>query len=445
MELRHLKDMDRFWTSPPHGGRKDFMMKTTELSKKLLASLFALTLAGAPAIFAPTPVEAHLLSCNQERGIGTRVYNKAVKGHTVHPATGDVAAIQDRLVECNSSRLNLKDNSHRRYLARTVIDESVNYPNAFMAPGGISVVYAKQIEIDRKYDRAARIQDDVERPLDAVNYSAQSVCASTLAHEYGHYANEDFLRMADRHVAMSIALACIPTPASIAVAASAGTAAGNILVIRQESFAAEAGADATALDFLDNVPEYSMGSAITSFRHLQKYLRSTNQKDSGGFRNFIQAHSHTDKRIERIRTHIADVSNGRVQLAEDGRLTVDGNLVCGTGRLMDADRADGRERTDYLAGQIASCMARHIWKPEHLRAMKESEYVRGGSSDHTVFVACENAGASEGYGKIAKVLGTFDYPIGVADRLLTTAQRKAKAELQAVWELTRTLHARMNA
>ena len=417
------------------------------IKKIAVLSLTLCCTAGVPAMFqTPGVASAHVLSCAQERGIGAKVYHKAVKGHNVQEAQpgSHIASIQDRIVQYNSDRLNLKDGKHKRYLARTVVDYTPNYPNAFMAPGGYNVIYNKEIEIDRTYDKYTRIQDDPVRSLTPADYTARSNVAATLAHEYGHYANADFLRAADRHVAISVALACIPTPASIEMAVTAGAAAGNMMVVRQESFAAESGADATALEFLDNVPEYSMGSAVTCFRRYQKYMRSTNQNEGGGLRNFLAAHSHTDTRIDRARAHIAEVSDGRVQLADDGRLTVDGQLLCGTGYLADQDRADGRERTDFLAGQIASTMARHLFTPEHLATIKESEFV-GGSSDRTVLIACAEAGKTEGHGRIVKFLGTFDYPLGKAERLLTTAQRKAKAELESIWDLTRTLRARIAA
>lgn len=426
-------------------------MKSIAFPNLLSSALAALMLFAAPAALAlPTApaAEAHMLSCKQERAYGAKLYNKAVKGHDVHEATGGVAAIQDRLIEKNSDCLNYEDKKHKRYLARTMVDETPASPNAFMAPGGRSVIYAKEIDIDRTYDRAARIEDDARRGLGPADYSARSNIAATLAHEYGHYANEDFLKSADRHMAIAVAFACIPSPATLAAdaALTAGLAAGNLLTVRQESFNAEADADATSLDFLDNVPEYSMGSAITTFHRYEKYLRSTGGKDSSdGVRNFINPHSKSDTRIQRVRDHIKDVSLGRVTLDADDRLTVDGQLVFGTGYLADADRADSRERTVYLAGQIAGTMKRHLFRPGYLCLMRECDFAPGGSENRTVLVVADHEGKTEGHGTIMKVLGTFDYPKGTADRLLTAAQRKAKAELQAVWDLTRTLRARMKA
>jgi len=394
----------------------------------------------------PSVASAHLLSCAQERGIGAKVYNKANKGHDVRVAEDGsaVACIQDRLVQYNPERLNMKDGKHKRWIARTEVDYSATYPNAFMAPGGYNVIYEKEIEMGRTYDKYDKIQQDPVRPLDVANYSARSNVAATLAHEYGHWANADFLRMADRHIALSVALAAIPVPGAAAVAASVGAQAANVMVIRQETFAAEAGADEAALEFLDNVPDYSMGSVLSNFHRDQKYMRSHNMKEGGGFQNFLYAHSHTDTRMERARDYIKKVSKDCVDIDEDFRLRVDGTLVNGTGRLMDADRADGKERTAFLAGQIASCIKRGVWKPEHLTTMTEKAYTRGyGSEDRTVLVACQEAGKAEGHGLIVKVLGTFDYPMKRAKNLLTAAQKKAAAEFQAVWDLTRSFHARV--
>jgi len=90
-------------------------------------------------------------------------------------------------------------------------------------------------------------------------------------------------------------------------------------------------------------------------------------------------------------------------------------------------------------------MKRHLFRPGYLCLMRECDFAPGGSESRTVLVVADHEGKTEGHGTIMKVLGTFDYPKGTADRLLTAAQRKAKAELQAVWDLTRTLRARMKA
>ena len=136
---------------------------------------------------------------------------------------------------------------------------------------------------------------------------------------------------------------------------------------------------------------------------------------------------------------IHETSGGRVTLDDAGRLYLDGKLVFGSGKMNWTSDASAEERTAYLAGQIATTMQKGCWHYRNLGPMRESEYLpgRNASPNRTLLVACAQQGNREGYGKVIKVLGSFDYPLGRADKDLTYAQQRAKAELEAVWDLAR--------
>ena len=63
-----------------------------------------------------------------------------------------------------------------------------------------------------------------------------------------------------------------------------------------------------------------------------------------------------------------------------------------------------RERTEYLAGQIASCIQKGIWMKSHLAFMKERSYFPNGRYGWTLLIAY---GSSDHTGKPVKILGSF--------------------------------------
>lgn len=395
--------------------------------------------ASLPAIIqTSSTAEAHVLSSAQERGIGIKVFKRNTKKHEIVTPSDDhiVSVVQKRLVECNPKKLNMKDGRHKRWLAPTVIDNTPNYPNAYMYPGGYSVIYSKEIEYDTTYDEAAAIQNDRRRPTTPAYYTSNSNIAAILAHEYGHWSNADFLRNADRHLAISALISAIPIPVGAVAGATIAVQGGNVMLNREESFKSEQGADQSSLEFLSNVPEYSMGSALSSFARYKKYLRSYHLNEGGGFENFVAAHSHTDTRMQRACDYIKKISHNRVDIDIDCRLRVDGAYLCGTGYLADAYRADGKERTAFLAGQMATCIQKGIWKRGYLACLPENQYSPSdGSADRTILVVCSAHGRNGGCGSIEKVLGTFDYPLGKKRQNLTASERMAADELRAVWNL----------
>ncbi len=216
--------------------------------KKILAAILSIvtivTIAAIPVLeLEPATAEAHMISSKQERGIGDKVYKKATKGHKIEvpPENTIINFAQKRLVECNPNRLNMNDGKHKRWLFPTVIDNSENEPNSYMCPGGRSVVFKGIINLETTYDQYKHIRDDRQRPISSAYYTSNSNIATILAHEYGHWANADFLRSVDRHMGISIALSCIPVPVGAVLASNIATLGGNIMLNRQESFNAEDG------------------------------------------------------------------------------------------------------------------------------------------------------------------------------------------------------------
>ncbi len=411
--------------------------------KKILAALLSIVTIAAIPVFElePATAEAHMLSSKQERSIGDKIYRKHTKDHYIEvPSETDIVSIaQKRLVECNPDRLNMNDGKHKRWLYPTVIDRSETYPNAYMYPGGRSVIFYTNVDIETIYDKHDNFRDDDYRPTSADYYTSNSNVAAVLAHEYGHWANADFLRSADRHMGIAVALSCIPIPVGAVVGAHIATAGGNVLLNRQESFNAEAGADQAALELLANVPEYSMGSFISSFTRYKKYLKSNNMTDkTTNFKDFVAAHSHNDTRMQRACDYMKKISNGRVELDINSRLKVDGKPVGIDGLLMDTKLADGKERTAFIAGQIATCIQKGIWDHHHLVITRESDYLPdNGSYWRTVLFACETPGRDHGSGRIIKVLGTFDCDIDSinSNGRLSKDKQRAVDELRSIWNM----------
>ena len=200
----------------------------------------------------------------------------------------------------------------------------------------------------------------------------QDTKMNCMAHELGHYVNEDTInRVADRD---------------------------------DTHVKSEYAADEEAWALLESVPEYSIGSQLTDnlLRKQGKYAFELNNTKSAS----------DDKRIGAIIGHISKISGGRVKIDEACRLTVDGRPFMGTGYVPASDDATKEERTAYLAGQIASCMKDGLWTRSRVDYMPESEFCEGGRPDYTVVVIRKGETANGGpTGEIAKVLGTFAFSL----------------------------------
>ena len=330
------------------------------ISKKHIIAASAAIIASA-SFMASQPAEAKA-TYQQERSWEVwQISDDQSKYRMVQSQKGSrLRRIQDELVKYNSDVLNYKDGVHGRWVQPVWLNEDSDEDRSYSLGGYIVLT-------QKKVDSLTQGRENTARSL----YS-NSLIASPVAHELGHYVNEDTInRVADRD---------------------------------DTHVKSEYAADEEAWALLESVPEYSIGSQLTDnlLRKQGKYAFELNNTKSAS----------DDKRIGAIIGHISKISGGRVKIDEACRLTVDGRPFMGTGYVPASDDATKEERTAYLAGQIASCMKDGLWTRSRVDYMPESEFCEGGRPDYTVVVIRKGETANGGpTGEIAKVLGTFAFSL----------------------------------
>lgn len=336
---------------------------------KMLASFFLAVamLGGVAAISDANIAEAKekmvTITPQKERENAIERYEKREAQYHFRIAEKDspLRQIQDTLVAYNSDRLNYNDGKHERWLEPVGVAE-YNYPHEASSSAGISYM-------NQKYED----QVNGYNSYDIIRYSD---VAAVMAHEFGHFVNKDTLSWVKGY----------PKSAQ-----------------RDDEF----GADQMGMNLLDKVPEYSIASMLNG---------------ASGFQNIYPTATDDIKYIE-------DWSYGRVKLVQldpwNCIFTVDGKVfsIGESHGLWDSYDARAIERTQYLMGQIASCIHHNMWKKGNMLWGRESDYfLNGRPNKTTLLVYDKNSNVP------IKFLGTFDFSIDDlnAPKHTTTIKTMAK-------------------
>ncbi len=389
--------------------------------KKLLAVMMMAGVLGMTSLPLGAPkAEAYLVSSQQERVFGGWMTEKYEKKHGTY-ASDYVTDIMDNIVAHNRDKLNYEDGSHARYLFPVKVSRE-NQENAFTFAGGQIYITEKMIN---------RFQEG-DASYNPANLYAASSTANVLGHEAGHWANCDMLKTMDQFLTQNFIYQFIPIPSNAVFLANLGANAMTILSTRQLSFDSEAGADASGMEFIKNVPEYSVGSPIPMYRRWMSWGEAT------GFDNYMKPHSTDELRLDRVREAIRKDSDGHVLVSRDGELNYDTRDFLGTGYVPKNSYASAAARTTYLAGQIATSIERGRWAPENLALAKESTYLKGGRANKTVMYVKDSSG------RPFKYLGNFDIPYEKATSgntsKMTQSEKQEYETIQAIRKLTLGVH-----
>lgn len=340
------------------------------LKKKLCGVVAAVMLAGSmatvPYIAFPQYAEAaKYISPDRERLNGQNFIAEQKKLHKVEKLspTSYYWDIMDKIIKANPNKLNYDDGKHDRWVSGLYWSEDTDQSNAF-SNGGYILVTAKKAYLSSLYDdgeHEAEPRDITEQPN---NIYLISSFATDIAHELAHFECRDSAIIGDKR-----------NPTKV-----------------------EYDADQEGMRLADAVPEYSMGAFVSNYFH-ERHLVYIN--DGKG-----DYHPSWKQYRDANRAYIEKISKGRVKLDEDCRLTVDGKLFMGTGYMPSSEYSDYRERTAYLAGQIASCIQRGIWKRENLGHSKETRFFIDGNREKTTLAVWNS---SDVEGNPVKLLGTFDF------------------------------------
>lgn len=259
-----------------------------------------------------------------------------------------VLKIQENIVKCNPDKLSFTDHRKRHWVMPTYMTTRGNFKYGGQAVGGPYIIL--------NHSTVASLGENKIKDDGQMIYT--SLVATVIAHECGHIIHHDgrLLRVID-------------------------------LPFSRSSISTEARAEDVGMDLINNVPEYSIGSFMWK-------------------RNAVEDKEHpSDKEaVNQVIKKIRDLSGGRVILAPDGKLTFDGKLFMMAGYMSASYDDCSIKRTEYLAGQIASCIQKGIWKKSHLGILQEKAYFSGGRDGYILLVAYDSPDHT---GKPVKILGSF--------------------------------------
>lgn len=334
---------------------------------KMLAPLFLAVacLGGINIVNISSVAEAKIITTTPkaERAGAETIFKKDKEKYHLRDTAEDspLRKIQDTLITYNSDKLNYNDGKHDRWLSPVGIADS-NYPYNGASCGGVTY-------IRKEYE-------DALIGCPEYNFVEYSNVAALLAHEFGHFVNKDTLSWVEG----------IPKTAR-----------------RDDEFEA----DQMGMNLLDKVPEYSIASMLNY---------------ASGFQNIYPTATDDMKYIE-------DWSYGRVKLVQldpwNCIFTVDGKVfsIGESHGLWDSYDARAIERTQYLMGQIASCIHHNMWKKGNMLWGRESDYFLNGRPNKTTLLVYDKNSSVP-----IKFLGTFDFSIDDlnAPKHTTTIKTMAK-------------------
>lgn len=340
------------------------------LQKKLCGIAAAVLLAGSmatvPYIAFPQYAEAaKYISSDRERLNGQNFIAEQKKLHKVEKISPKsyYGEVLDKIIKANPDKLNYDDGKHDRWISGLYLSDDTEQSNAF-SNGGYILITVKKEYLSSLYDDGENEAEPRSIKEHPNNIYLLSSHATDIAHELAHFEYRDSAIIGDKR-----------NPTKV-----------------------EYAADQEGMRLADAVPEYSMGAFVSNYFH-ERHLVYIN--DGKG-----DYHPSWKQYRDANRAYIEKISKGRVKLDEDCRLAVDGKLFMGTGYMPSSEYSDYRERTAYLAGQIASCIQRGIWNRKNLAHFRESDFFIDGDRKKTLLAAWDNL---ELNGNPVKLLGTFDF------------------------------------
>ena len=312
-----------------------------KLFLKLTKALVITLLTTSVTFF--SSVEAHLLSCAEEYGIGNEAITQYRAENNVE-SSPKLNQIMSVLLEANTNRQNT---DQRKFQEIELSNE--NTVNAFSFPGGWTIV--------------------TEQMMDYTNGGSEdSTLAFVVGHEYGHFINEDYLRKYDKQFGTSTlfdwagAFGGFNGPYD-QLYADAAKDLLTTLNARQMNFRTEQQADEKAFELLCNTEEYSPGGGAVFFHRLVEDEKVTGKVKQ----NFTYPHSASDVRLKRVLDQMKKISKGRVEF-KNNKFYLDGKLFGPTGVVPPSSdgKLTGIERTYILAGNIAKAISKGEWRTNNI-------------------------------------------------------------------------------
>ena len=329
-------------------------------TKKKAAS-FLLSALLAVSVFAGVqqPAEARIvLTPLQEQQVGWGKINQA--GAVYQQDNQILGKIQDDLIRANKGRLvAYKDDNHRGIRTPHLLITNRTLSNAFSVPGGhifiTDAMIASFLSVRFNPDTGGCLGMQKEREFgNFYELYGHSAIAMALAHEDVHWERFFLQRETDAITSLCSTEQENDLKLKIKVADGAGfNRKLDELGFSDEMFPKikkfvcqeEYEADKAGLTLLDNTETYSPGSLITVVSRLREDAFDPNPK--------TLVHPSKEARIQLAIDHIRELSHGRVEVGQDGKMKLDGKLFMGIGFLPGRQDVMGIDRTVYVAGQLA--------------------------------------------------------------------------------------------
>ena len=322
---------------------------------------------------------AHWLSSAQEKEAGNAAVAEFQKKNRTY-RDGMLDNMQKRLIENNPDRLWFygQKPGKKRGL-EPVMMADINSANAYSFPGGQVFIHKGMLDLLASRNEDGSVNGP-KNPWTVDQIYQMSSLASTMGHEFAHWANEDWLRSMDKQLTTRFIASVIPV-GSIwgALGLAAGSTLINALNSRQMGFRTEQQADEWGMKFCENVPEYSIGGeAIVEYRSL------LHEQLNGGVREkWLHPHSKTAIRLKRALEYQHESSNGFIewkQIENGYELYINGER---TDYLWGREDVSAIDRTFYVMGQLATAIKMGIAADYNLKLYRGDELFTNGKPEET--------------------------------------------------------------
>lgn len=383
---------------------------------------YAAAACAALTLYTPVVAQAHFLSSEQEKEIGTQAANDFAAEYPVsHNWVLD--HIQNRLMAYNPDKLWMYGTPGKKRGLEPVLMAKNDLANAVSYGGGQIFVYEGMFDhLASKVSGAFSSNKNEQTPWKKANIYQMSAMAAVVGHEIGHWENEDMLDQYDADMALRFVAGAIPIGnAWTLLGVTAGANLIDAFNSRQMSFDSEKHADEKSMEYAMYVPEYSVGGeAIVEYREYNfKTMRGQEDKVT----NWLKPHPTSAKRLERALHYQEVLSKGFIKWEDLGPIF---NEVtkCGPAFLYSSAKQDfdAVERGFYVVGQIATAIHFDFCKTRHLVVRREDEVFSDGSPYNVVLLF-------EGHGNDYK-----DH-VKIIDTYYNVSMRDAKYWVETPWEV----------
>lgn len=398
------------------------------------------TIALALSIFTTTTIPYHaeariILTPQQEQQVG---WGQITYANVAYQDTNlKLKIIQDSLIRWNKDKLTAYTNDNSRGLRNPhLLVTNRSKVNAYSLPGGHIFLSDALITafMSVKFDPNTGVPTGEHKENEFGNgyeLYGHSAIAATIAHEDAHWVRNFLQKETDTITSMIGAKQ--ENDLKLKLQVGDGRGFSNKLddlgftskifpKVKKFIYDEEIAADKLALELLANTDAYSPSSLMTVISRMKAPVDKPN----------TLPHPKASVRKQLVMEHVIQISHGRVQLDEEGRMMLDGKLFMGTGYLPARQDVTEYDRTVYVAGQLAKCIHNNA---KELVPMVYSHAIN--RSKGMIPVVAVNRATRKRF-----VVDKFNISEYDTSKLVTGQHSSSSAENSAVREIQKFLHHR---